>query len=295
MDVPKKSSFVLHNSFFEPIKHLSNEDLGKLFRTIYEYHSSEDGVVEEPEPSIKMAFEFFKNQFRHDRKQWENRVKANRINAVKGGRPKGSSKPKVSHDIPTNPNGIIENPTKPKKPDYDYDYDDGDDYDDGNKVQVNDQKNLKEIKSKQVAEFVLKDLNERLQLKKGFSCFAKITKRLIGSRLADGFTCQDFIDVNEKKCSQWRNDPDMAKFLRPETLYGNKFEGYFNEREVNALKVINKPKYQTADERRQENNKKVFTDTLKEIEDVHRTGSKPRHEEAESDNGFFSQLRRELP
>ena len=33
----KKDSFVLYNSFYEPIKELKNEQLGKLFRAIFDY------------------------------------------------------------------------------------------------------------------------------------------------------------------------------------------------------------------------------------------------------------------
>ena len=33
------------------------------------------------------------------------------------------------------------------------------------------------------------------------------------------------------KSSQWLNDSKMEKFLRPETLFGTKFEGYLNEKE----------------------------------------------------------------
>ena len=33
------------------------------------------------------------------------------------------------------------------------------------------------------------------------------------------------------KSSQWL-DTDMSKFLRPETLFSNKFEGYLNENVV---------------------------------------------------------------
>ena len=61
--------------------------------------------------------------------------------------------------------------------------------------------------------------------------------------------------------------PEMSKFLRPETLYGKKFEGYLNEvtkNQVNAIKP--KPKYQTADERRIENNQKMFSRALQGIE-----------------------------
>lgn len=58
----------------------------------------------------------------------------------------------------------------------------------------------------------------------------KKTKDLIHARLSEGFTVEDFKTVIYRKTKQWQNDPKMVKFLRPETLFGNKFEGYLNER-----------------------------------------------------------------
>lgn len=56
------------------------------------------------------------------------------------------------------------------------------------------------------------------------------TRDLIQARMNEGFTVEDFKTVIYKKAKQWRDDPKMCKFLRPETLFGNKFEGYLNEK-----------------------------------------------------------------
>ena len=55
------------------------------------------------------------------------------------------------------------------------------------------------------------------------------TKTAIHARLSEGFTLDDFKTVIEKKCADWMGDPKMQKYLRPETLFGTKFEGYLNE------------------------------------------------------------------
>ena len=55
------------------------------------------------------------------------------------------------------------------------------------------------------------------------------TKKLIHARLNEGFTVDDFEKVIVKKCKDWKTDTKMAKYLRPETLFGTKFEGYLNE------------------------------------------------------------------
>ena len=59
------------------------------------------------------------------------------------------------------------------------------------------------------------------------------TRTAIKSRWKEGFRESDFKYVIDVKCSQWLNDSQMSKYLRPETLFGNKFESYLNE-EINS-------------------------------------------------------------
>lgn len=57
------------------------------------------------------------------------------------------------------------------------------------------------------------------------------TRKLIAARIAEGFTVDDFKAVITKKAKEWQGT-DMAQYLRPETLFGTKFEGYLNQPEV---------------------------------------------------------------
>lgn len=66
-------------------------------------------------------------------------------------------------------------------------------------------------------------------LKTNYKHTSKKTKDLIKARLADGFTFDNFKTVIERKAAQWQSDEKMHKYLRPETLFGNKFESYLNE------------------------------------------------------------------
>lgn len=58
------------------------------------------------------------------------------------------------------------------------------------------------------------------------------TKSLIKARFNEGFNLEDFKKVIEVKVHQWNNDPKMNKYIRPETLFGTKFESYLNEYEL---------------------------------------------------------------
>jgi len=55
----------------------------------------------------------------------------------------------------------------------------------------------------------------------------KSTQTKIHARLAEGFTVDDFKTVIDKKCADWLGT-EWEKFLRPETLFGTKFESYLN-------------------------------------------------------------------
>ena len=66
------------------------------------------------------------------------------------------------------------------------------------------------------------------------------TKALIKTRWKEGFRLDDFKLVIDKKVANWSNNPDMVKFLRPETLFGPKLEGYLNEK-VSSGQANSKP------------------------------------------------------
>jgi len=57
------------------------------------------------------------------------------------------------------------------------------------------------------------------------------TREKIKARWEEGFRISDFEKVIKIKCSQWKDDPEMQKYLRPITLFSPKFEGYLNENE----------------------------------------------------------------
>ena len=73
-------------------------------------------------------------------------------------------------------------------------------------------------------------LNEKTGKK--FSARSRVNQGHMSARLKEGFTVEDFKRVIDIKCFQWLGDPKMAKFLRPETLFGTKFDRYLNEEKV---------------------------------------------------------------
>jgi uncharacterized phage protein (TIGR02220 family) len=58
------------------------------------------------------------------------------------------------------------------------------------------------------------------------------TQKLIKARWNEGFRLEDFETVIDKKCVEWMGDEEMEKYLRPPTLFSNKFESYLNQLSV---------------------------------------------------------------
>lgn len=96
-------------------------------------------------------------------------------------------------------------------------------------------KNIKNVKNdKNINIYIVEivnHLNEKAETK--YKPTTKKTQEKIKARLNEGFTLDDFIVVIDKKCDEWLGT-EFEKFLRPETLFGTKFESYLNQSNINA-------------------------------------------------------------
>lgn len=71
---------------------------------------------------------------------------------------------------------------------------------------------------------------------KNFKSDSSKTRKLIDARFNEGYTIEDFRKVIDTKVAQWKGDKKMDGYLRPETLFSNKFEGYLNEKIIEDSK-----------------------------------------------------------
>ena len=108
----ERPSFLIYKADYDSIKNLSDQNLGKLFRAIFEYHNDKELKLE---PEVQMALNFLKKQFQLDHIKWEKKVAAQRANGEKGGRPKSSDGIDSGEEKPNQTHGNFKNPTKPKK------------------------------------------------------------------------------------------------------------------------------------------------------------------------------------
>ena len=79
---------------------------------------------------------------------------------------------------------------------------------------------------------VIKEIIDYLNEKAGtkFRYNSKETVRHINARIKEGYTLEDFKHVIDVKVYNWKKDPKMSAFIRPQTLFGTKMENYVNEK-----------------------------------------------------------------
>lgn len=88
---------------------------------------------------------------------------------------------------------------------------------------------------------IIKDIVEYLNFKtnSSYRYSSDKTRRTINARLNEGFTLDDFKKVIDIKTTQWLGDQKMEQYLRPETLFGTKFESYLNTKLPNQKEMKN--------------------------------------------------------
>ena len=70
-------------------------------------------------------------------------------------------------------------------------------------------------------------------LKRNFRWQTPNTQEKINARVNEGFVLDDFKLVIEDRAREWKDDKKMKRYLRPETLFGTKMEGYVQEAKDN--------------------------------------------------------------
>ena len=100
-----------------------------------------------------------------------------------------------------------------------------------NKILDKDKKNNNTEIVKQIIEY----LNEKTD--KRFTTRNTANIRHINARLKEKYTLDDFKQVIDKKVADWKGT-NMEQYLRPETLFGTKFESYLNSAKTSKPKSI---------------------------------------------------------
>ena len=122
-----------------------------------------------------------------------------------------------------------------------------------NQADKEEDKEIEKEEDSEIYKNIISYLNEKA--KTNYRASSKKTKTCIHARLDEGFTLDDFKTVIDKKTTEWMGT-EWEKFLRPETLFGTKFESYLNAR-INPKKG---KKEMVPDWMKEENERKEIED-----------------------------------
>ena len=116
-----KNSFVIYHKYRDTLEDLTDEQVGKLFRAIFDYE------IDKKEPNfngeLKIAFRFIKKDLDLNNDKYESICERNRKNGQKGGAPKGNQNARKQPKQPKQPDNDNDNEYE-----YDNDYDNDNDY-----------------------------------------------------------------------------------------------------------------------------------------------------------------------
>lgn len=205
-----KDSFILYTKYKKQIAGLNMEQRGVLLTAIL-CHESGERDLPEMDAATNMAYGFICVDLDENAKKYADKCAVNSANGAKGGRPKKQTDSEKTERF-------YKKRTQPKKADNEYDND-------------NDMKeNKKDILSEPPVMVAVRDVVDHLNKTAGTHYFAssRVTVEKIQARLRDGFSVDDCKKVIDIKTAEWKGT-DMAKYLRPETLFGSKFESYLNQ------------------------------------------------------------------
>lgn len=155
-----KPSFIIHTDSLTILDKLTTEQKGILFDAIYKYHL---GELVELDPLMDIVFTPFKNQFDRDWVKYKKVVDRNRLNGLKGGRPKDvdnqdiDNNPEEPTETQQNPSGFTETQTNPENLDSD-----NDNVNDNESDSVNDSKKESDLESSDKPNHVLPESIKRI-------------------------------------------------------------------------------------------------------------------------------------
>lgn len=232
MATEKNSTIIYHEWVFKYEDELTDEEFGLMFKAIAHY--GQDGT--EPvfaDRGLRLIWNDIKREIDKNRATWEHTCEVKRENGKKGGRPR--KKPETEENLQ-----LSEKPIEKPKKTYRLKNGKNKTYENmsneymsneymSNELMINDipPNNPPKGESLSLCADIIDYLNQ--QTGRSFKTNNQATVKLIKARIKEGYTLEDFKSVIDKKTRAWLKDPKMNDYLRPQTLFGTKFEGYLNE------------------------------------------------------------------
>ena len=208
-----KNSFVVYTDIKETLDGLTDDQVATLFRGMVDYQLT--GSVPEFEGVLKFAFIPIRQQMDRDNTKWERtkaaRTESGRQGGIRSGEVRRAKAQSEANEASASQSKQNEANEANEAVNVNVN------------VNVNGNGNVNGADAESLSSSLISYLNEKSGGK--YKPTAAITDR-IGELLAAGYTERDFYQVIDSKVAEWKDDPKMRSYLRPRTLFGDKFEEY---------------------------------------------------------------------
>ena len=208
-----KNSFVVYTDIKETLDGLTDDQVATLFRGMVDYQLT--GSVPEFEGVLKFAFIPIRQQMDRDNTKWERtkaaRAESGRQGGIRSGEVRRAKAQSEANEASASQSKQNEANEANEAVNVNVN------------VNVNGNGNVNGADAEALSSSLISYLNEKSGGK--YKPTAAITDR-IGELLAAGYTERDFYQVIDSKVAEWKDDPKMRSYLRPRTLFGDKFEEY---------------------------------------------------------------------
>ena len=247
----EKESFILYNSFYEPIKTLKNEQLGKLFRAIFNY--TINGEITK-DNDILVAFMFIKNQLDMDNEKWQKEKEKRSEAGKKGMASRWGNKNNITNDNSVinsynKNNSVINAITKitDNVNDNDNVNENVNDNDNDNNNIIRDSFEKNESKTQNNSEIIREVVNylntcgeyEKFEkvIKFRYKYTSNYIRKIITARINEGYNIEDFKDVIFNCYKKFvvnefigLNNKSSIQYYNPEVMFtSEKMVKYLNE------------------------------------------------------------------
>lgn len=248
-----KDNFLLKKSQKEVFEQLTDEEAGKLIKGIFQYATTGENKLE---GYLNIIFIPIKNEMDKNEERYIKVCERNKKNIEKRWDTKNTTgKSGIPNDTKNtdNHNHIhLENKSNSNR---------------GMGEEEEKKETFKDTDDDGLLSEISKKVIEHLNKTAGtnFRYTSKLNRSKINARLNEGYKLDDFIDVINKKHKEWQGT-EFERYLCPETLFGNKFEKYLNQKEI-VKKEVSTPEWFDKEIKKEE-----LTDEQRELAERIRRG-----------------------
>ena len=215
--------------YAEEFSLLSDAQAGRLIKALLAYADKGEKPDFSDDKAICVMFSMMKKQVDRDFGKYQELCDRRSEAGKKGGAPKGNQNARKSSNSSKTSKDNDKDKNENKNKDDNKDEDKDNDLCDAHGAGEGRASSTRYIlETSEIIDYLNQKAGSRYQPT------AKSTERLIAALLNDGYTVEDMKRVVDMKCKEWKFT-EYQKYLRPETLFGEKFEGYLNTPQAPTL------------------------------------------------------------